>query len=94
MELEAIQGSITTKNGDFASVLRKGESQIKDWEFWLEKNFNLLKENFLKKTKANEALPNEFYEFVRTRVHYMVVAGKRSDFTERTYRLIREKKVT
>ena len=90
VEFEALCGQITTKNGDFGSVLRKGESQIKDWEIWLEKNFNLLKEFFLKKIKPNHLLPNEFCNFDRTRVHYVVVAGKRDDFNDRTYRLIRE----
>lgn len=90
VEFEAIEGQITTKNGDFGAVLRKGESQIKDWEIWLEKNFNILTEFFLKKIKPNDTLPTEFYNFDRTRIHYVVVAGRRSDFNERTYRLARE----
>ncbi|WP_216070286.1 DUF4263 domain-containing protein, partial [Acinetobacter johnsonii] len=38
----------------------------------------------------NESLPNEFCNFDRTRIHYVVVAGKRNDFNDRTYRLVRE----
>lgn len=92
IELEAISGQITTKNGDFGTVLRKGSSQIKDWEIWLEKNFNYLTEFFLRKIKPNDSLPTEFYNYDRTRVHYVVVAGRRSDFNDRTYRLVRESK--
>ena len=90
VEFEALSGQITTRNGDFGLVLRKGESQIKDWEIWLEKNFSSLKEFFLRKIKPNESLPNEFCNFDRTRIHYVVVAGKRNDFNDRTYRLVRE----
>lgn len=92
VEFEALNGQVTTKNGDFGVVLRKGESQIKDWEIWLEKNFSLLTEFFLKKIKPNDSLPTEFYNFDRTRIHYVVVAGRRNDFNDRTYRLIREYK--
>lgn len=92
IELEAVYGQITNKNGDFGTVLRKGESQIKDWEIWLERNFNSLTEFFLRKIKPNDFLPTEFYNYDRTRVQYVVVAGRRSDFNERTYRLVRELK--
>ncbi|RZG44283.1 Shedu anti-phage system protein SduA domain-containing protein [Acinetobacter wuhouensis] len=90
VELEAPIGNITLANGDFGSVFRKGESQIKDWEFWLESNFSYLKEYWWR-VKGEELLPNEFLTYDRTRVHYIVVAGRREDFTDRTYRIQREK---
>ena len=89
IELESAYGNITISNGDYGLAIRKGISQINDWDIWLERNFsnlNLVFESFLNKSKQ---LPNEFRYFDKSRIHYVVVAGRRSDYSERTYRLRR-----
>lgn len=90
VELEAPSGSITLQNGDFGNVLRKGESQVKDWEIWLEENFNSLSEFFNRHKTIEKSLPHKFYKLDKTLIHFVVIAGRRKDFNQRTYRIRRE----
>ena len=39
---------------------------------------------------TQEQLPNEFFELDKSRIHYAVIAGRRSDFTKKTYQLKRK----
>lgn len=89
VELEAPYGNITLGNGDLGSVFRKGKSQIEDWDLWLEKNFYSLQEYFSRHKKENTPLPEELCYFDKSRVSYVVVAGRRDDFKEKTYRIQR-----
>lgn len=86
VELEAPTGDITLADGNFGQVFRKGIAQIKEWESWLEANFGNLKETFNKFKNNKTSLPNEFYSFDRSRINYIVIAGRRTDFSEKTYR--------
>jgi hypothetical protein len=70
-------------------TIRKGLNQIDDWKSWMDKNFTTLKNVLVKLKNPNLNLPTEFYEFDNTRFHYVVVAGRRENFSEKTYRLSR-----
>jgi len=90
IELENPYGSITIKDGDFGNTIRKGISQIEDWKNWMDKNFETLK-NVLSKLKGPKVhLPIEFFEYDTTRFQYVVIAGRRENFSEKTYRLSRQ----
>ncbi len=86
VEFENPYGDITLKDGTFGITIRKGIKQIEDWEFWLEQYFSNLKLVFENMQNKNEILPNEFRDFDKTRIHFAIVAGRRNDYTDRTYR--------
>jgi hypothetical protein len=44
----------------------------------------------MKEQKKGEALPDEFHHLDKTRINYVVIAGRRSDFDEKTYRIRRK----
>lgn len=92
VELEAPYGNITLKNGELGETFRKGISQLNDWDSWLEANFHMLKETFNKSIAKGKSLPTEFLELDKSRIHYVVVAGRYTDFNERTFRIKRRKK--
>ena len=85
-ELEAPVGAVTLKNGDLGLAFRKGLAQTQNWDAWLQANYASLKETFDKCRRPDERLPDEFFTFDQSRCHYVVVAGKRSDFKEQTRR--------
>lgn len=89
VELENPYGAITIKDGSFGETIRKGIKQVDDWEVWLEENFANLRPLFEKYLNSSEKLTREFTVFDKTRVHYVVVAGRRSNFSDKTYRLRR-----
>ena len=89
VEVEAVYSNIVIKSGDFGQTFQKGLRQIEDRKIWLESNFNSLKE-FFYKVRFTEELPSEFINFDTTRIHYVVVAGRRKDFKEKTYRKKRD----
>lgn len=85
VELENPYGQIVTKEGEFSTTIRKGLKQVRDWDDWIEKNYYTLRlifEKYLGKTKQ---LTKEFFELEKSRMHYVVIAGRRSDYTDRTY---------
>ena len=86
VELENPYGKITLKDGSIGDVFRKGIKQINDWDEWLEANYISLRETFQKYKHPNEQLPNEFISLDKTRIHYVVIAGRRDEFNERTYK--------
>lgn len=92
IELEHPYGKIIKKDGALGEVFRKGIEQTKDWKRWLDRNYQSLRENFVKNIKNNDRLPSEFVEYDSTRFHYVVVAGRRDDFNEDTYCIKREHK--
>lgn len=90
VEFEAPRGRIARKNGRLGEVCRKGLEQAEDWGRWLERNYGSLQESFEKYKKPGETLPDEFTRLDLTRLHYVVVAGRRTDFQAETYRTARE----
>lgn len=91
VEFENPYKSITTQSGDYGTTIRKGVSQVKDWQIWLESNFPSL-ENEFKKSLINASTPlsDEFRRYDSSRIYYVVVAGRRDDFNEKTRRLRRQ----
>jgi len=90
IEFEHPNKDTTRKNGELGESYRKGLKQIEDWELWIESNFNSLRNVFnIYKNKEHD-LPSEFYELDKSRIHFLVVAGKREHFNEKTYRLKRK----
>ena len=90
IELENPYGNITLKNGEYGETIRKGIGQVGDWKRWLDKNFTTLINVFNKYRSPHENLPSEFYEYDSTRMEYLVIAGRRNDYNDKTYLLRRE----
>lgn len=44
----------------------------------------------MKYLKQGDQLPSEFIEYDSSRIHYVVIAGKRKDFKDLTYNIRRE----
>lgn len=86
VELESPTGRITSATGEIGEVFRKGLKQIDDWEAWLEANYASIKLVYDKALGHDKMLPREFMEFDATRIHFVVVAGRRTDFSFKTYR--------
>lgn len=89
VELENPYGPITLNDGSFGETIRKGIRQIENWETWLEANFSHLRLIFNQALGKTTELPKEFTVFDKTRIHFVVVAGRRINFNEKTYRLQR-----
>ncbi len=85
VELENVYGRVTNDNGDLGEIFRKGLSQIEDWKSWLDSNYGSLKEVFYKLKGKYEDLPRELIEYDSTRMNFVVVGGRRSDFKDKTY---------
>ncbi|KLU65674.1 hypothetical protein DEAC_c23040 [Desulfosporosinus acididurans] len=82
IELESPYGKISIGSGHEGEVIRKGINQIDDWDRWLDGNFSSLAEIFEKNKHPHFDLPKEFYKFDKTRVEFVVIAGRRKDFNE------------
>ncbi|MCE7991604.1 MAG: DUF4263 domain-containing protein [Roseivirga sp.] len=80
----------TLKDGSLATSFRKGLRQIEDWDHWIDKNYNQLFSLFQKVKNQRLSLPDEFHILDKSRIHFLVIAGRRQDFTEKTYRLKRK----
>jgi hypothetical protein len=89
VELENPFGQITLNDGSYGETIRKGIKQIDDWEIWIEENFSHLRLVFDQALSKNSKLPKEFTVFDKTRMHYVVLAGRRKDYNDKTYRLQR-----
>ncbi len=90
VELENPVGNITLKDGDFGKTIRKGIKQVNDWDNWIEADFSSLKLVFKKHLGEAHALPSDFLELDKSRLNYIVVAGRRKDFQVTTYKLKRK----
>jgi hypothetical protein len=91
VEFEAPAGNITLENDDFGSALRKGLSQVEKWDQWIEARYGSLAETFDKRRRCDSCLPREFVTLDKSRIHYVLVAGRRRDFSDSTYRQRRKK---
>jgi len=92
VELESVNNRITLENGDFGESIRKGLSQINDWDYWLDENFHSLSEIFSRLKGDDISLPNEFYKLDKSRIHYAIIVGRRKHYNDKTYRLRRNEK--
>lgn len=90
IELEHPYGSITKDKGNLGTVFRKGLEQVTDWRIWIDKNFGSLRQFFSNNIKSTDRLPLEFIDYDCTRIHYVVVAGRRKDFNDLTYNIKRD----
>ncbi|WP_343305527.1 Shedu anti-phage system protein SduA domain-containing protein [Chitinophaga niabensis] len=92
VELESPNGTIVNADGTFGNSIRKGLKQIEDWDEWIDGNFSHLRLQFQKYLGTHTPLPDELMTLDKTRIHYTIVAGRRKDFKEKTYRLQRKLK--
>ena len=92
VEFESPIGQIVNKDGTLGNVIRKGLKQIEDWDTWIDANFAHLKLLFQRYLGTSISLPDEFISLDKTRIHYALVAGRRCNFTDRTYRIRRKLK--
>ena len=79
VEFESPYGDVVLNDGNLGQVIRKGLNQIDDWKSFLELNYSTVCSEFEKNT--NKPLPREFVKYDSTRMHYVVVAGRRDDFS-------------
>ena len=89
IELENIHENITMRDGSFGETIRKGINQIEDWKTWIDQNFLYIKENLEKYVGKHESLPKELINFDSTRMNYLVIAGRRTHYNDKTYILRR-----
>ena len=82
IEYENPYGNVTLGDGNPGEVIRKGLNQIDDWKQFIESNYSTVAAEFEKHT--DKALPREFTRYDSTRMHYVVVAGRRTNYTETT----------
>lgn len=92
VELESPYGNITLKDGQLGAEFRDGISQLEDWKRWLPANYSSFGEIMRKYKNSAFDLPEEFYVLDMSRFHYVVVAGRRTDFRDKTYIIKRERK--
>lgn len=91
VELEAPNGRITTADGDVGNAFRKGIGQVEDWKTWVNEYYSSIQETFNKYKHPDMPLPREFSKLDTSRIHYVVVAGLRTDFNDKSYRIKRRK---
>lgn len=87
IEFENPYNDVVIKDGVFGNTIRKGLDQIDDWKDFIGKNYATISAEFRKYTI--KTLPDEFNFFDGTRMHYVVVAGRRSDYRDKTRTLQR-----
>jgi hypothetical protein len=81
VEFENSYGRITKADGDFGAALVKGIRQIELWQHFLGSEFATLSRIFQRALKNGDpSLPNEFYKYDATRMHFALVAGLRENF--------------
>lgn len=85
IEMENVYGRVTDKNGDLGEIFRKGLNQIDDWKSWLDSNYSSIREVLYKSKGKYEDLPKELIDYDSTRIYFVVIGGRRSDFKEKTY---------
>ena len=84
VEFECVYGNIFLKDGSFGSAIRKGKKQIEDWKKYLEANYTSIYTEFKRYTNKN--LPDEFVHYDSSRMHYVIITGRRADFDNDTRR--------
>lgn len=93
VEFEHPYRNIILQDGELGEAFRKGISQVTDWKRFLESHYNAISDELKKHSNPKINMPDEMYTFDSSRMNYVVVAGKRSDFNENTYRIRREYKI-
>ena len=93
VEFEHPYRNIKLQDGELGEAFRKGISQVTDWKRFLESHYNAISDELKKHSNPKNNMPDEMYTFDSSRMNYVVVAGKRSDFNENTYRIRREYKI-
>ena len=91
IEFEKPDGRITIKNGHLGESFRTGLYQVEDWKAWMDAHFDIFVSDLLS-VKGEMDFPGEFQQYDSTRFHYVVVAGRRDDFSDTTYRTVRDKR--
>lgn len=91
VEFEKPDGRIVLKDGHFGESFRKGLYQVDDWKAWMDGNFDIFVKD-LASVKGETDFPAELTKYDSTRFHYVVVAGRRDNFTATTYRNVRDKR--
>lgn len=89
VELESPEGRIIKADGEFGEVIRKGLKQVNDWKRFLESDFISINTT-LNKYRYKLEFSTEFYKYDSSRMHYVIVAGRRNDYTDISYRKRRE----
>ena len=89
VECEAINGSIIIADNTFGECVRKGKTQIENWSYFLEQQWDDVYHKLLEKTIANTSLPKEFTFYDSSRIHFLIIAGRRSAYTEEAQRRVR-----
>lgn len=92
IELESPYGNISLKDGQLGAEFRDGISQLEEWKRWLPSNYSSFGENLRKYKNPAFDLLEEFYVLDMSRFHYVVIAGRRTDFKDLTYIIKRERK--
>lgn len=92
VELENPNGDITLKTGELGSEFRDGISQLRKWNRFLQSSYSAFTDTLKKYKNPTKDLSDEFYTFDISRFHYIVVAGRRSNFAPLTYAIKRELK--
>ena len=82
VEFENPYRRITLTDGNPGEVIRKGLNQIDEWKPFIEGYYSTLSAEFEK--YAGQPLPIEFTRFDSTRMHYVVVAGRRENYNQTT----------
>ena len=94
VELESHVNNITIKSGDFGTTIRKGLQQTNDWEKFINGNFSAVRAELQKHKSPEVNWEDEYINYDPHKMHYVVVAGRRPDFNERTYEMRRQSKMT
>lgn len=92
VELENPNGNATLQTGELGLEFRDGISQLKEWNRFLQSSYSAFTDTLKKYKNPTKDLADEFYTFDISRFHYIVVAGRRLDFTPLTYTIKRELK--
>lgn len=87
VEFENPYGRVVLGDGTFGEVIRSGLNQVNDWKEFVEGNFPTVSSEFRKYT--TKVLPAEFYTYDASRMHYVVVAGRRDAYVDKANRLRR-----
>lgn len=90
VEFEHPCKNVIIKDGELGEAFRKGIKQVTDWKRYLESHFNVIADELKEHSSTNCNLPDEMYTYDSSRMNYVVVAGRRSNFNENAYRIRRE----
>ncbi len=90
IEFEHPNEQIVLRDGSLGKAFRNGINQVEEWDCWIDSNFFSLRNVFRKFQNLDKELPKEFYELDKSRIHYLVLAGRRHHFKDKTYRLKRK----